>query len=247
MVKQKLPIEIGLNEVSDSDNSQRVPLAQSRRLHCCCGDLVPLLVVVIQPEIVFESVGADDVVSSVRKAKDDPAGGVYLTRDRLKPNGDVHVGIRTPRCNDDVKIILQSVLNQYPLPAGRVLGLLHTPATIDRFPPFNALLLKVKFFDVTTRYLKLTKFFARLFLAPGRGAVKQQNRCNYQEKCIDLSHLGSFRISFVTAFSSKVLVEIIEDCCTACKTGLVVFVAHSYASDDTIDSRSFLARKLRVF
>jgi hypothetical protein len=50
-----------------------------------------------------------------------------------------------------------------------------------------------------------------------------------------------------TTFSLEKLVQVIKDSGSANETGFIVFVCHSYPSDEAIDSRSFLSRKLRVF
>ena len=44
-----------------------------------------------------------------------------------------------------------------------------------------------------------------------------------------------------------IFVKIFKKSRAASETSFVVFVRHSYAGDDAIDSRSFLSRKLRVF
>ena len=71
MFEQQLTIEICLNKWSDRDHPQRMPLAERWRFHFRRGELIPPLIVVIESEIVFEGVGAHDIVTTVGKAKDD--------------------------------------------------------------------------------------------------------------------------------------------------------------------------------
>ena len=57
--------------------------------------------------------------------------------------------------------------------------------------------------------------------------------------------LGSDRHSF--SLPLKIFVKVFKNSRAASETRFIVFVRHSYASDDAIDSRSFFSRKLRVF
>src|ERR1700757_1080839 len=80
-----------------------MPLAESRRCYFRCRDLVPALIIVIKPKVVFERVSPHDVIQSVREAKHDTARGIFPARDRLEANGDIEASIWTSRCYDDVK------------------------------------------------------------------------------------------------------------------------------------------------
>src|SRR5215831_11342108 len=82
MVQEKRPVEIRLDVITHRYHSYRMPLAQSRRLHARCGQLVSPAVVVIQPKVVLQSVGPHDIVVPLGEAKDDTAGGVSPPRHR---------------------------------------------------------------------------------------------------------------------------------------------------------------------
>jgi len=139
MIEQKLAVEICLDEVSDSDDPQRVPLAERGWLDSGRFKLVPPSVILIKSVVVFESVGPDHIVASLRKAKDSAAGSIFPSRDRFEPNGDVNVTVGTSGRDNHVISIINGALDQHPLAAWRVAGLLDTPATVHRFPLFNTL------------------------------------------------------------------------------------------------------------
>src|SRR5262245_49551741 len=53
MIQEEHTIEIGLDVIAYRDYAHCMPLAQRRRLYGCCGQLVPPLIVVIQPKVVL--------------------------------------------------------------------------------------------------------------------------------------------------------------------------------------------------
>src|SRR5262245_44326674 len=71
------PIEPGLGMVADRKDSHRVPLTERGRLHAGARELTPAPVVVIEPEVVLERIGADDVVLAVAESKHDATRCVF--------------------------------------------------------------------------------------------------------------------------------------------------------------------------
>jgi len=113
--------------------------------------LVPASVIVIKPKVVFKRVGPDQIVASLRKAKDNAAGSIFTARDGFEPDRDVNVTIGASGGNDHVKIIRRGTLDQFPLAARRVTGVLDTPASVHLSPLFNTPFLEVKPLDSPTR------------------------------------------------------------------------------------------------
>src|SRR5262245_22605249 len=66
-------VEPGLDVIAHGHHAHQVPLAKRGRLHARARQLPPPAVVVVKPEIVLESVGANDVVLPVVEAEHDTA------------------------------------------------------------------------------------------------------------------------------------------------------------------------------
>src|ERR1700730_16745615 len=124
-----------------------MPLAKSGRFYFCCSKLVTLLVIVVEPKVIFESVSSDNVVPSVREAKDDPTRSIFLARDGPEANSDVNVSIRTSGRQNHFELILHGALDQHLFTARRAGQLFYRPLAIDDFPPFNALLFEIEPLD----------------------------------------------------------------------------------------------------
>src|SRR5262249_44216173 len=83
MVEVQSAVEPGLDVVADRHDAHQVPLAERGGLHARARQLTAPAVVVVKPEIVLESVGANDVVLAVVEAEDDAARCVFLSRERI--------------------------------------------------------------------------------------------------------------------------------------------------------------------
>src|SRR5215510_12208964 len=90
-------VEPGLDVVADRNHAKHVPLAERWCLHARARQLTAPAVVVVEPEIVLESVGANDVVLAVVEAEDDAARCVFLPRERIELYGHVDVREGTGR------------------------------------------------------------------------------------------------------------------------------------------------------
>src|SRR5438132_13557935 len=66
-------VEPGLDVIANGDHPHQMPLAKRGCLHARARQLTAPAVVVVKPEIVLESVGANDVVLAVVEAEDDAA------------------------------------------------------------------------------------------------------------------------------------------------------------------------------
>src|SRR5262245_35885271 len=107
MIQQELAIQIPLNALADRDDSNRVPLAQRGGFDRRARELSSSSIVVVETEVVLQSIGANHVIPAVRKPKDDAAGGILSTRHRLEANRDVDIAVRAAWGDDDVERILE--------------------------------------------------------------------------------------------------------------------------------------------
>ena len=95
MVNQQRVVEPPLDAIAYGHDTQRMPLTERGRLDARRGKLVPSTVVGIQPKVVLQSVGPDDIVAPLREVQDDAAGSILTARNELKPHGDVDVRVWT--------------------------------------------------------------------------------------------------------------------------------------------------------
>src|SRR5205807_8796201 len=109
-----LIIQPALDVIPLGRDAQLVPLAKHRSLDARADDLMAAPVVIVQIEVVLQSVGSDHVVATIRKSEDNAAGGVLASRDGFEPHRDINVGIRPAARYDPVECIVSGVLNQRP-------------------------------------------------------------------------------------------------------------------------------------
>src|SRR4026209_318001 len=75
-------VEPGLHAVAPRHQAEGVPPAERRRLHFRRGDLPAPAVVVVEPEVVLESIGAHHVIPALVEPEHDAAGGVLSPAQR---------------------------------------------------------------------------------------------------------------------------------------------------------------------
>src|SRR5262245_38453211 len=102
MVEIEGAIEPALDVIADRDDANSMPLSERRRLDPSARELAAPLVVVVQPEVVFQGIRADDVVLPGAEAKDDAAGRILSARDRLELHRHVEIRVRSRRRYDHV-------------------------------------------------------------------------------------------------------------------------------------------------
>src|SRR2546425_3960142 len=107
VIEIRLAIEPRLHVIAHGHDSDRVPLPELRCLDLCRGELSTSPVVIVEPEIILEGVGADDVVLAVGESEHDPARAVLTSGDWLEFHRHVDVGVVTRRSHDDVEFILR--------------------------------------------------------------------------------------------------------------------------------------------
>src|SRR2546422_11746987 len=78
MIEMELAVEPRLHVIADRHEPHRVPLPECRGLDPRRGELAASAVEVVEAELVFEGVRAEDVVLAVGEPEDDAARGVYL-------------------------------------------------------------------------------------------------------------------------------------------------------------------------
>src|SRR5207249_3242798 len=91
VIEIQLAIEPRLHVIAHGHDSDRVPLPELRCLDLCRGELSTSPVVIVEPEIILEGVGADDVVLAVGESEHDPARGVLTSGDGLEFHRHVDV------------------------------------------------------------------------------------------------------------------------------------------------------------
>src|SRR5229473_4502297 len=137
-VDESLVVEPALDAIARGRDAQPVPLAERRRLDARAVDLMPAAVVVVEGEVVFEGIGADDIVATVGEAEDDAAGRVLASRHRLEAHGDIDVAIGTARRDDHVEGIPGRALDERAS-AARVGHILDGPHAADDLPAVERL------------------------------------------------------------------------------------------------------------
>ncbi len=78
MVEEEFTVEVCLDVVADGYYADGVPLAERGCLHPRAGELVAPAIVVVEAEVVLQSVGTDDVVLSVVEPEDNATRSVLL-------------------------------------------------------------------------------------------------------------------------------------------------------------------------
>src|SRR2546427_9387457 len=134
MIEIELAVEPCLHVIAEGDEAHRMPLAERRWLDARGGDLPASAIVVVQPEVVLERVGADDIVLAVVEAEDDAARGVFTPGDRLELHRYLAIGVGAGRRDDDVEWVPGRALDQHFLAARRAGHLLHRPLPVHRRP-----------------------------------------------------------------------------------------------------------------
>src|SRR5215475_8922385 len=69
VVQVELAVEPGLNVIADNHDANRMPLTKRWRLDARRRQLMPPTVVVVEPEVVLQRIGPDDVVLAVVETK----------------------------------------------------------------------------------------------------------------------------------------------------------------------------------
>src|SRR5256886_8573308 len=147
MIEEERAVQMALDPVADGDHTDRMPLAEGRRLDRRARQLMPPTVVVVQSEVVLEGVGSNDVVPPIREAEHDAAGRVLPPGDRFEAYGNVSVGVGPAWGDDHVEGVLRGSLDEDPLATWRACHLLDRPASIDDSPPLDALRLEIEPLD----------------------------------------------------------------------------------------------------
>src|SRR5450432_1410011 len=93
-------------------DAQSVPLAKRGSLDACAGDLTAPAVVVVEIEIVLQSIGTDHVIATFGEAEDNAARRVPASRHRLETYRDVDVGVGAARRDDHVEGVARGALTQ---------------------------------------------------------------------------------------------------------------------------------------
>src|SRR5215831_5037564 len=78
MVQVLLAIEPSLDVIADGHDANRMPLTKRWRLDARRRQLTPPTVVVVEPEVVLQRIGPDNVVLAVVETKDDTARSILL-------------------------------------------------------------------------------------------------------------------------------------------------------------------------
>ena len=143
MVEIERAVEPRLHVIAHRHDAEAVPLAERRRLHARAGELPPSPIIGVQPEVVLECIGADDVVAAIRKPKDDATGGILAARHRLEPHRYVDVGVGPGRRHDHVERISRRALHEHLLAAWRSRHLFNRPLAIDDGPTVHTCPLEV--------------------------------------------------------------------------------------------------------
>jgi hypothetical protein len=112
MIDEKLIIQPALDVIPLGSDAQLVPLAKRRSLRARAGDLMTTPVVIVEIEVVLQSIGSDHVVATLGKSEDNAAGGVLASRDGFEPHRGINVGIRPAGRDDHIESIVSGVLNQ---------------------------------------------------------------------------------------------------------------------------------------
>src|SRR5262249_12293018 len=112
MTDEKLIVQPALDVITLCRDAQFMPLAERRSLDTHTGDLMAAAVVIVQIEVVLQSIGPDDVITAFGEAEDDAGGGVLAPRNGFEPHRNINIGIRSARCHDHVESIVCRALNQ---------------------------------------------------------------------------------------------------------------------------------------
>jgi len=80
MIDEKLIIQPPLDVITLGSDAQFVPLPKRRSLDARAGDLTAAPVVIVEIEVVLQSVGSDHVIAAFRETEDNAAGGVLPSR-----------------------------------------------------------------------------------------------------------------------------------------------------------------------
>src|SRR5580704_8707574 len=134
MIDEKLIIQPALDVITLGRDAQFVPMAKRRSLHARPGDLMAALVVIVEIEVVLQSIGSDHVVATFGKSEDNAAGGILSSRDGFEPHRDINVGIRPAGRDDHVESIVSGVLNQRPASLRSTRDVLNGPFSSHRLP-----------------------------------------------------------------------------------------------------------------
>src|ERR1700682_6088565 len=88
---------------------------------------MPTAVVVIEIEVILQSVRPNHVIATLREAEDDAAGRVLASRYRLEAHRDIDSGVRTAGGDNHVESIARRGLHQCPATLWSALHLLDCP------------------------------------------------------------------------------------------------------------------------
>src|ERR1051326_718439 len=116
--------------------AQLMPLTECGSLHAHSCNVVTaaddgcqqrIRLVVIEVEVVFQRVGANDVAMAVGKATQESAGPIFATRNRLEPDRHIDVVVWAAGRDDHVEVIVGGALNQSTTALGRIRHILDVP------------------------------------------------------------------------------------------------------------------------
>src|SRR5215470_1909765 len=95
MIDEWLVVQPALNTISVGRNAELVPLAECGRFHVGAGNHpAAAVVVVVEPKIVFQRVGAHEVVAAFGEAENDASRCVLLARHRLEADRNRNIAMR---------------------------------------------------------------------------------------------------------------------------------------------------------
>src|SRR5256712_1214383 len=144
VIEIELAVEPRLDVIPQRHHPDRVPLPGCRRLDARGRQLTPASVVVVEAEVVLECIGTDHVVLAVVEPEHDPARGILAPRKRLEFHGDVDVGKRANRGNNDVEFVPHGALYKHRLAARCPGHFLNGPLSVHRRPAVEALAFEVE-------------------------------------------------------------------------------------------------------
>src|SRR5262249_146178 len=87
--------------------------------------------------IVFEGVGAHEVITTIRKAEHDPARGVLASFHRPEARADHYVAVGPARCDDHIEFIRRRVLHERASIVHGARDFLYCPLPLHRLPAYQ--------------------------------------------------------------------------------------------------------------